>query len=116
MDLTPLESAHYARLSEMQQERFLWRTEQMTPQQRKCQQVALSAVAAMEAARRGEEHKRRLTPERKWQLMEENRLRKVALETSVRPPLPRIIVTTPQAFWLDYKTVRLGFGGAIRQE
>jgi len=70
----------------------------------------------MEAAKRGKEHERRLTPERKWQLMEENRKRKVALETSVRPPLPRIIVTTPQAFWLDYKTVRLGFGGAIRQE
>ena len=116
MTLTPLESAHYARLSEIQKKRFLWRTEQMTPHQRKCQQVALAAVEAAQAAKRGEEHERRLTPERKYQLMEERRLRQVVRETAVRPPLPRIILTKPQSFWLDYKTVRIGFGGAIRQE
>jgi len=116
MTLTPLESAHYARLSVIQKERFLWRTEQMTPLQRKCQQVALAAQEAAQAAKRGEEHERRLTPERKYQLMEERRLRQVARETAVRPPLPRIIVTKPQAFWLDYKTIRIGSGGAVRQE
>lgn len=116
MTLTPLESAHYARLSEIQQKRFLWRTEQMTAHERKCQQVALAAVEAATSAKRGEEHERRLTPERKRQLMEERRLRQVARETAVRPPLPRIIVTKPQTFWLDYKTVRLGFGGAVSQE
>lgn len=116
MTLTPLESAHYARLSEIQQERFLWRTKQMTPHQRKCQQVALSAVAAMEATKRGEEHERRLTAERKYQLMEENRLRKVALETSARPPLPRIIVTKPGVLWMDYTTERRGRFGAVVQD
>jgi len=116
MDLTPLESAHYARLSEIQQERFLWRTEHMTPHQRKCQQVAYASAEAARAAKRGEEHERRLTPERKWQLMEENRLRKVALETSVRPPLPRIIVTKPGILWMDYTTERRGRFGAVVQD
>lgn len=116
MTLTPLESAHYARLSEIQKERFLRRTEQMTPHQRKCQQVALAAQQAAQAAKRGEEHERRLTPERKYQLMEERRLRQVARETDVRPPLPRIIVTKPGILWMDYKTERRGRFGAVLQD
>ena len=116
MDLTPLESAHYSRLSEIQQKRFLWRTEHMTPHQRKCQQVALSAVAAMDAAKHGREHERRLTPERKYQLMEEHRLKQVGMETAVRPPLPRIIVTKPGVLWMDYTTERRGKFGAVVQD
>ena len=115
MTLTPVESAHYARLSEIQKERFLWRTEQMTPHQRKCQQVALAAVEAAEAAKRGGEHERRLTPERKYQLMEERRLRQIAMETAVRPLLPRIIVTKPGVLWMDYTTERRGKFGAVVQ-
>ena len=116
MNLSPVESAHYARLSEIQQERFLWRTEQMTPRERKCQQVALAAQEAAQAAKRGEEHERRLTPERKWQLMEERRLRQLAKETAVRPPLPRIIVTKQGVLWMDYHNERRGRFGAVLQD
>ncbi|MGE1562180.1 hypothetical protein [Pantoea septica] len=116
MKLSPVESAHYARLSEIQKERFLWRTEQMTPRERKCQQVALSAQEAAHAAKRDEEHERRLTPERKYQLMEERRLRQVARETAVRPPLPRIIVTKPGVLWMDYQNERRGKFGAVVQD
>jgi len=88
----------------------------MTPHQRKCQQVALAAVEATQAAKRGEEHERRLTPERKIQLMEERRLRQVVRETAVRPPLPRIIVTKPGVLWMDYQNERRGRFGAVVQD
>lgn len=116
MTLTPIESAHYARLSEIQQKRFLWRTEQMTPRERKCQQVALAAAEAARAAKRSKEHPRRLTPERKVEVHRECLHIRIHRITSISPPLPRIIVTKPGVLWMDYRTERRGRYGAVVQD
>jgi len=116
MDLTPLESAHYARLSEIQKERFLWRTEQMTPHQRKCQQVAYAAAEAARAAKEGREHERRLTPERKAEVHRKCLHIRIHRLTAISPALPRIIVTKPGVLWMDYQNERRGRFGAVVQD
>ena len=88
----------------------------MTPRERKCQQVALAAVEAAQAAKRGEEHERRLTPERKAEVHRECLHIRIHRLTAISPALPRILVTKPGILWMDYTTERRGRFGAVVQD
>lgn len=83
---------------------------------RRKQEVLSGVMAALAAHKEGKDHPRLLTPARKAELKEIYRLRRIAMETSKMPTLPRIIVTRPVDEWRDYTTERRGRFGAVIQE
>lgn len=83
---------------------------------RRKQEVLSGVMAALAAHKEGKDHPRLLTPARKAELKEIDRLRRIAIETSKMPPLPRIIVTRPVDEWRNYTTERRGRFGAVIQE
>ena len=101
----PVQPAYFARLNAGDAER-----------KRRQQEVLEGVMAALQASKEGKDHPRLLTPERKAANKETDRLRRITLEASKYPPLPRIIVTKPLEEWRDYTTERHGRFGAVRQE
>ena len=88
----------------------------MTDYNRRSAEALSGVLAALQAEKNGEGHPRLLTPARKAQIAETDRLRRIALSTSRYPVQPRIIVTQPMEDWRDYRDERRGRGGAVRQE
>lgn len=83
---------------------------------RRKQEALDGVLAALNAHSEGNYHPRLLTPHRRAEMYETQRLKTVARDTAFFPRLPQIIVTKPVEEWHDFTTERHGLYGAILQE
>ncbi len=118
MEMTPIQSAHYARLNEDDRARYIKQLQSDRERQRLKQEALAGVVAALQASKEGKEHPRLLTPQRKEYLYIKELERREHYVMAKRPPLPHIIVTrkVDDYEWRDFTNTMRGRFGAQLQE